>query len=126
MREVSLAKDESFRQLIVWRRAIELTFAVYAATKEFPKDELFGLTSQMRRASVSVASNIAEGHARATEGEFVQFLGIARGSLAEVQTQLVIDSGLRLASGERLELCEELSVEVSKMLDSLLRQRKSK
>jgi len=80
----------SFRQLIMWQRALELTFAVYRATRSFPKDEMFGLTSQLRRASVSIPSNIAEGHGRATTGEFKQFLGIASGSVAELQTQLII------------------------------------
>jgi hypothetical protein len=65
----------SFRQLIVWQRAIDLTFTVYAATNLFPKNEMFGLASQMRRAAVSIPSNTAEGQARATKGEFKQFLG---------------------------------------------------
>jgi len=110
---------ESFRQLVVWKRAIELTFAVYAATKLFPKEELFGLTGQMRRAAVSIASNIAEGQSRGTDGEFRHFLGIAAGSLAELQTQLIIATGLELGESPSLDRCDSLAAEVFKMLLAL-------
>ena len=79
--------ERSFRDLIVWQRAIELSLAIYTLTRAFPRHELFGLTSQLRRAAVSIASNIAEGEGRGTPGEFKQFLGIAKGSNAELQTQ---------------------------------------
>jgi four helix bundle protein len=77
---------ESFRDLSVWQRAIELTVGVYQLTAAFPDSERFGLTSQLRRAAVSIASNIAEGYGRATKGEYLQFLGHARGSVSEVET----------------------------------------
>jgi four helix bundle protein len=77
---------ESFRDLSVWQRAIELTVGVYQLTAAFPDSERFGLTSQLRRAAVSIASNIAEGYGRATKGEYIQFLGHARGSVSEVET----------------------------------------
>ena len=77
---------------------------------------MFGLTSQLRRASVSIPSNIAEGHGRATTGEFKQFLGIASGSVAELQTQLIIARGLRYSTDELLAECDRLAVEVSKMM----------
>jgi four helix bundle protein len=77
---------QSFRDLQVWQRAIQLTVAVYRMTQDFPREELYGLTSQIRRSAVSVASNIAEGQGRLSRGEFRQFLGIARGSNFEVQT----------------------------------------
>jgi len=115
---------ESFRQLVVWKKAIDLTFAIYATTKLFPKDELFGMTSQLRRAAVSIPSNIAEGQSRATSGEFRQFLGIAAGSLAEVQTQLIIAGGLTMASVETLDLCDQLAYEVSKMVHALIQSVK--
>ena len=70
---------QSFKDLVVWQRAIELTVSVYQLTSAFPDSERFGLTNQMRRASVSIAGNIAEGYGRATKGEYVQFLGHARG-----------------------------------------------
>ena len=88
---------------------------MYAATKAFPDDEVFGLTSQMRRASVSIASNIAEGHGRATLGEFKQFLGVANGSLSELQTQMVIARGLKYGTVEKLVLCDRLALEAYKM-----------
>ncbi len=79
---------QDFHDLIVWQRAIELTISIYSLTRSFPKDEMFGLTSQMRRASVSIASNIAEGRGRLNPAEFRQFLGLAQGSLCELRTQL--------------------------------------
>lgn len=81
---------KSYRDLLVWQRSIQLSVAVYRLTGEFPREELYGLTSQLRRAAVSVASNIAEGYGRGSKGEYTNFLGIARGSVLEVQTQLVM------------------------------------
>jgi len=99
---------------------MEMTVAVYVLTRVFPREEVFGLTSQLRRASVSVASNIAEGRGRLSPGEFKQFLGMAQGSNYEVQTQL--DLSRRLALGERSSVAraEALSVEVGKMLSALI------
>lgn len=84
----------SYRDLEVWQLAMNWIEVVYRSSAGWPKDERFGLTSQVRRASVSVASNIAEGAARRTTGEFLQFVGIARGSLAEAETQLMIAARL--------------------------------
>jgi len=98
---------ESFRNLAVWQRSIELTLAVYQLTSHFSDSERFGLTNQLRRASVSVASNIAEGYGRATRGEYVQFLGHARGSNSEVETQIVISKALGFGSKELLQTAEE-------------------
>ncbi len=81
---------KNYKDLIAWRKAISLVTDIYKITVQFPKHELYGLSSQLRRACVSIASNIAEGHGRATSGEFGQFLGHARGSLCEVETQIVI------------------------------------
>jgi four helix bundle protein len=81
---------QAFRDLQVWQRSMQLTIAVYKLTHEFPREEMFGLTSQIRRSAVSLPSNIAEGQGRLTPGEFRQFLGIARGSNFELQTQLEI------------------------------------
>jgi four helix bundle protein len=111
---------QAFRNLVVWKRAIELSVCIYELTRTFPKDELYGLTSQLRRASVSVASNIAEGRGRLTEGEFRQFLGLAQGSNYELQTQLVIVRHLHFSKPEILDNAEALSGEVGKMLSSLL------
>jgi four helix bundle protein len=108
------------RDLIVWQRAIQLTVGIYTLTRSFPKDELYGLTSQMRRASVSVASNIAEGRGRLNPAEFRQFLGIAQGSIFELRTQLVVARQLEMGEGKALDKAENLSEEVSKMLGSFI------
>ena len=79
---------QSYRDLVAWNKAMELVTEIYRVTKKFPKEELFGLMSQLRRAAVSIPSNIAEGKGRLSKGEFRQFLGNARGSLAEVETQI--------------------------------------
>jgi four helix bundle protein len=112
--------QRSFRDLIVWQRAIELALSIYATTKAFPKDELFGLTSQLRRAAVSIPSNIAEGQGRTTPGEFKQILGIARGSTAETQTQLILARRLQLAPTELIDQSEALTAEAHKMLNALI------
>ena len=111
---------QSFRELTVWQRAMEMTVQVYELTHGFPRDEIYGLTSQLRRASVSVASNIAEGRGRMSQGEFRQFLGTAQGSNFEVQTQLEVSRRLGLGSEVSLQRAEILSVEVGKMLSALI------
>src|SRR5690349_1436813 len=83
----NMAKVSNFRELIVWQKTMDLAELIYQSTRAFPKDELYGMVSQMRRAAVSIPSNIAEGQARNTTGEFIQFLGYAHGSLAELETQ---------------------------------------
>jgi four helix bundle protein len=110
---------ESYRDLKVWQRAIQMTLAIYRVTTGFPKEELFGLTSQLRRAAVSVPSNIAEGYGRNSRGEYKQFLGMARGSNLEIQTQLVISVELGYGDAGLLKEADDLSNEVSKMLNSL-------
>jgi four helix bundle protein len=102
--------------LVVWQRGIELTVAVYKLTSVFPDTEKFGLTNQMRRAAVSIASNVAEGYGRATRGEYLQFLGHARGSCSEVETQIVIAKELGFGSKDQLRKAEELCNEVGRML----------
>ena len=113
---------DSYRDLLVWQRAIQLSVGIYRLTSGFPKEELYGLTSQIRRAGVSVASNIAEGYGRTSTGEYKQFLGIARGSLLEVQTQLVITRELGFGDLEILCRAEGLSEEVGKMLAAILKK----
>jgi four helix bundle protein len=111
---------KSFRELIVWQRSIELSVAVYEFTRAFPSEELYGLRSQLRRASVSIASNIAEGYGRRSRGEFVQFLGIARGSNYELQTQLVLAQKMGFGLIGHRVACEGFSHEVEKMLNALM------
>lgn len=115
----------SFKQLIVWKRAIELSFAIYKLTATFPDSERFGLTSQMRRASVSIASNIAEGYGKSSKGEYLVFLGHARGSVCELQTQLVIAEGLGFGSPELQNTASSLCDEVSRMLVAIMRTLRS-
>jgi four helix bundle protein len=115
---------QTFRELTVWKRAMELTLAVYRLSQEFPREEQFGLTSQIRRAVVSIPSNIAEGQGRTSKGEFRQFLGVARGSNCEVRTQLEIARALNFGRTERIGEAEALSEEVRKMLFGLLESLK--
>ncbi|WP_109488893.1 four helix bundle protein [Occallatibacter savannae] len=107
---------QDYRELIVWQKAIELTVLVYKITQSFPQSELYGLSSQMRRASVSVASNIAEGRGRINSMEFRQFLGVARGSTCELLTQIHVARALGFSTGGNLDEAESLGTEISKML----------
>ena len=116
---------QAFQDLTVWQRAMELTVSVYSLTKTFSGDELYGLTSQLRRASVSVASNIAEGRGRGTDGEFRQFLNIAQGSTYEVQTQLLVAKTLKIGDQLLLQKAEALCIETSKMLGAFIQSLKS-
>jgi len=116
---------QDYRDLIVWQKAIELTIRVYKLTQSFPKDEAYGLSSQMRRASVSVASNIAEGRGRLGHAEFRQFLGFAQGSIYELQTQLIVARKLGMGCDETLNAAEALSNEVSKMLGAFIQTLRS-
>lgn len=109
---------QHYRDLVVWQKAIALVTDIYRATQSFPKEELYGLTSQIRRSAVSIPSNIAEGQGRLTRGEFRQFLGIARGSYAELETQLLIANNLGYLSKPD-ELMDRLA-EVGRMLNGLL------
>jgi len=111
---------QPFQDLLVWQRAIEMNVAVYKLTATFPKQEMYGLSSQMQRASVSVASNIAEGRGRLTPGEFKNFLGMAQGSNYEVQTQMAIVRQLGMGDVSLLENANNLSVEVGRMLSSFI------
>jgi four helix bundle protein len=111
---------QNYRDLLVWQKAIDLTVCIYKLTQSFPNSELYGLTSQMRRATVSVASNIAEGRGRLNPAEFRQFLGLAQGSLFELRTQLLVTRKLGFASGESFKEADLLSEEVSKMLRTFI------
>ena len=113
----------SYRDLEVWKKSMDLAEKVYLATKVFPKDELFGLTSQMRRAAVSIPSNIAEGQSRNSTGEFLQSLSVAKGSLAELETQIELAGRLKyLESTTLLDCCTE----ISKMLTGLVKSLRSR
>jgi four helix bundle protein len=109
----------SFRELKVWQVAIELSLTIYELTADFPKHEIYGITSQMRRAAVSIASNIAEGSARGTRRDFRQFVLIAKGSTCELQTQLLIAQRLGYANLERFSDSEQQVQDVAQMLSGL-------
>ena len=109
----------TFRDLKVWKKSIELSILVYRFTGSFPREELYGLVSQMRRASVSIASNIAEGSARGTRREFRQFVKLAEGSNCELQTQLLIALELGFGKKDDAIRIDELSNEVGRMLTAL-------
>jgi four helix bundle protein len=117
---------EGFKQLVFWQKAIELTMEVYKLTSGFPDAERFGLVNQMRRASVSIASNIAEGYARTGKGEYLQFLSHSCGSCAEIETQLVIAKGLGFGQAGRLDTCSELCDSVGRMLFALNKSIRAK
>ena len=116
---------QSFRELLVLQRSIQLTVAIYRLTRDFPREEIYGLTSQIRRSAVSVSSNIAEGQGRLTRGGFRQFLGIARGSTFELQTQLEIARSLKMGDPRLLDEADGLSREVGKMLFGMLESLKA-
>jgi four helix bundle protein len=116
--------NQSFRDLVIWQRAMDLTYAIYAATSVFPKSELFALVQQMRRAAISIPSNIAEGHARQSTRQFRHFLRIASGSLAELQTQLILARGLGYATPALLDPCDALAYELQKMLPAFIAKLK--
>ncbi len=113
-------KVKDYKQLKVWQKGIDMADMVYSATDRFPRDELYGLTSQMRRAAVSVPSNIAEGFVRRSTAEYRQHLYVSLGSCAELETQLIIAGRRKYVTGAKLkELAEELNHE-TRMLMSLI------
>jgi four helix bundle protein len=116
----------SHRDSIAWQKGMELARLVYLATQNFPSNERFGLTNQLRRAAVSIPSNIAEGKGRLNTGELIQSLGIARGSVLEVQTQLEL--ALMLSFGEAAELAkaQAISIEIIKILNTTLTTLRAK
>jgi len=111
---------QSYRELIAWQKAMEFVMDVYGATKFFPRDEVYGLASQLRRAAVFIPSNIAEGQARFSAQEFYFFLGRARGSLVEVETQLMIAQNLGYITPEHGKKMLDKAGEVGRILNGLI------
>lgn len=112
------------KRLDVWKKAIDLILDIYKLSEAFPRTEVYGLTSQMRRAAVSVASNIAEGAGRQTRKEFINFLHVAQGSLSELDTQLVIATRLEYVPADTYKEIENKIEEISKMLTGLIKSLK--
>ena len=115
------ADIKSYRDLLVWQQAMDLAVLCYKLSKAFPKEDLFGITSKIRRSSASVAANIAEGHGRESSATFVQFLRIAQGSLKETETHLILAGRLQLGSTQHLASALTSCEEIGKMLRSLIR-----
>jgi len=115
---------KSYRELLVWQRSIDLVEACYKIAAQLPRDEIYGLCSQLKRSAVSVPANIAEGHGRDGLGEYIHFLGVAQGSLRETETHLLIARRLSMIDESNLIEVLRLSDEVSRMLGSLIRSLK--
>lgn len=113
----------SYQELIVWKKSVDLVEKIYRLTDRFPRSETYGLVSQMRRAAVSIPSNIAEGYRRNSQSEYIQFLHIASGSAGELETQIVICERLRIIGAEFLEI-KSLLTEVTKMLTVMISKLK--
>lgn len=111
---------EIYQNLLVWRKGVDLVVSIYEMTSDFPDGEKFGLVSQMRRSSVSIPSNIAEGHARRSDGDFHRFLRISYGSSAELETQLLIAKELKLIEEAKFVKIQGQITEVRKMLNKLM------
>jgi len=113
---------KSYRDLLVWQKSMNLVTQIYMITKELPKEEIYRLTSQIRRSAVSIPSNIAEGYGRNSTNDYIRFLQIACGSLYELQTQLEICHNLAYVSGETFNKVNDQSREIERMLSSLIRK----
>lgn len=120
-------KFQSYRDLLVWQAGMTLAEVCHNATKDFPREELFGMTSQIRRAAASIPANIAEGHGRETSGSFIHFLRIAQGSLKELETHLLLSIRVGLISETGSQPLLDQCLELGKMLRALIRsiQRKA-
>jgi four helix bundle protein len=114
----------TYRDLIVWQKAMSLVTSIYGKTTTFPKHELYGLTSQIRRCSISIPSNIAEGYGRNSTGDYIRFLQIALGSLYELQTQTEISFNLVYLSKDDFEELYQQNREIERMLSSLIQKLK--
>lgn len=114
-------KTKMYRELQVWQQSMKLTQSVYAITQGFPRSEMFGLTSQMRRAAVSIPSNIAEGHGHDSDKSFALYLTHARGSLCELETQLELAWDLKMLDPAKARTLMEDAAEIGRMLNGLLR-----
>jgi four helix bundle protein len=117
---------KSYRELMVWQKAMDLVEAVYRLTGAFPKEELYGLTSQMRRAAVSIPSNIAEGHGQGTDNHFARYLSISQGSLKELETQVLIAQRLGYVDQNTVQPVLGHCDEIGKMITGLQKTLKSR
>jgi four helix bundle protein len=114
----------TYRNLVAWKKGIDLCELIYRVSAALPRQELYGLTGQIRRAALSVPSNIAEGAGRITNGEFLQAVGYARGSLLEIETQLIIATRLGYLASKDSDTVLEITTEVGKLINGLMRSLK--
>ncbi len=116
-----MSEIKSYKDLLVWQKGIEIVKEIYLICKDLPKDEVFGLQSQMKRASISIPSNIAEGYGRNYTQNYIQFIKIARGSLLELETQIIISKELDLISDDKFDKIINLITEENKMLNAFIK-----
>ncbi|MGB0273935.1 MAG: four helix bundle protein [Flavobacteriaceae bacterium] len=116
-----MTQIQSYKDLLIWQKGIALVKSVYLLCKELPKEEIFGLQSQMKRAAISIPSNIAEGYGRNYSQNYIQFLRIARGSLLELETQLIISKELKLIGNKLYQKVQGLITEENKMLNAFIK-----
>ena len=116
----------NFKELIVWQKAMDLTGEIYQIAKRLPKEETYALSDQMRRAAVSIPSNIAEGHGRNSTKEFIQFLAIARGSVYELETQLLLCVKIKYMTESEVQNATRLLSEITKIINSMITKLKSR
>ena len=115
-------KLKSYKELLVWQKAIDISLEVYVLSRSFPKEEAFGLTNQIRRASNSISLNIAEGYSRNSAKSYLNFLNIAQGSLLELESGLILAERLQFLNAENFKKLYNLITEESKMLSSIMRK----
>ena len=118
-------KTSDYKELQVWQKAMDLVVEIYKISKLLPKEETYGISDQIRRAAVSIPSNIAEGQSRNSAKEFIQFLSIARGSLAELETQLLICIKVNMLSEDNIAEAQNITTEVGKMIKGLMNKLNS-
>lgn len=115
-----MSQIQTFRDLVVWQKSMSLVNRIYAVTKDLPKSEIYGLTSQIRRCAVSIPSNIAEGYGRHSTVDYIRFLRIASGSVYELQTQIEIAANLNYFKSEDFEQLNAKAIEIAKMLSTMI------
>ena len=119
-------KTSDYKELQVWQKAMDLVVEIYKISKLLPKEEVYGISDQLRRSAVSIPSNIAEGQSRNSAKEFIQFLSIARGSLAELETQLLICIKVNMLSEDNIADAQNIITEIGKMIKGLMNKLNSK
>tara|TARA_R110002073_G_scaffold279535_4_gene443687 strand:+ start:14828 stop:15190 length:363 start_codon:yes stop_codon:yes gene_type:complete len=116
-----MSKISTYKDLLIWQKGVQIVKEIYIICKDFPKDELFGLQSQIKRSSISIPSNIAEGWGRNYTKNYLQFLKYSRGSLLELETQIIIAKELNFISTEKFNIIQDLITEESKMLNAFIK-----